>query len=516
MDNSKTRIKQVSDAGDITAEIERFVQALKRSHLHWKAAVAVGVVGTLGGVAAYKVVPTKWESNTVIVYREGISTSSNDRANDKLKTLSSTVKEILLSSTVLTPVVKEHKLYTEKWEGDDVTDAIDKMRDTVTFEKRAEDTFSITYVGDTADRAKEITEKLALYTGSEILRVYRQQEQSAAAFLSEEQKQRELDLKDLEGQQARFLVAHPEFAEDTKSGTNPGAAIRGAAKVEEEAAKAVSAAGSVVDKNLEKQLQSEKQMADQELAAARRVLDDKQRALATLREKYQDTWPEVKAALIEAQAAQAQVNQKQAASDEIARKVLLGATPAAATPKESDDPYVAAEKGRVIAPLAVAKVDAGAAASDDDVVAAETEWARITRDIAEQRKRLDAVRTDAFNAKLKRLRIEAGYADKFEVVNPAYVPTEPKQPAPMLVAGGVATFGWFLGACVAVALSVFDNRMFTRADLGRLVEVLAVVPAKQKPKRFRWARERLAAARAALAAPFRWAAALRRRARAQS
>lgn len=477
MDDQTKRRREALEGDDISREIERIVQAIKRAYMYWPVAVALGVGGSIGAVGAFLKIPPKYESETVIVYRQGIRAGDESIQKDDLRNLSGTVKETVLSTAVLLPIVKDNNLFTEEWDGDDFADAVAKARESVSFEKRTEDTFALSYTGLSALEAKNVTERLAKGAGDELVRVIRSQAKVKYEFLEAEVKSRAEVLRQVEEKRAAFVVQHPEFAEDTQSSTAPGATIRSAAET-------ATGSGTAVDKAAEKDLQGTKTLADQELAKSRSMLTDKLRTLNELKQKYTEKHPEVRAAADAVRVAEAEVAGKQAASDEAAAKLkALQAGPAAAPSAKENDPYLAAEAERA-APLA-AKGGAAPVASamqGAEMVSAETEWAMLNREAAEAKKRFETVSEDAFLAKLKIASASAGYEGSFEVVTPAYLPTAENSPSPKVVAAGVFVMGWLVGAVLAIGLAILDDRLFLAADLSRLVDVLGVVPRADKPK----------------------------------
>jgi capsular polysaccharide biosynthesis protein len=477
MDDLTKRRKEALEGDDISKEIERILQAVRRAPMYWYVTAAVGIIGSGAAAGAFLQIPPKYESETVIVYRQGIRAGDEAIQRDDLRNLSGTVKETVLSTAVLLPIVKDYNLYKDLWDGEDFADAIANAREAVVFEKRTEDTFALGFTGLSPEEAKGVSERLAKGAGDELVRVIRAQAKTKYEFLEAEAKQRLDSMRVIEEKRAAFLVKHPEFAEDTQSSTAPGAIIRSAES-------AVTGTGTVVDKAAEKDLAGLKALADQELAKSRSVLTDKLRARDELKQKYTEKHPEVRAAADAVRVAEAEVAGKQAAADEAAAKLktLQSGAPPVATAKESD-PYLAAEAERA-APLA-AKAGASptsTAMQGADIVSAETEWAMVNREVSEAKKRFESVNEDAFLAKLKIASASAGYEGSFEVVTPAYLPTEQKSPSPKVVAGGIFVVSWVFGAVGAVALALLDDRVYLAGDLSRLLDVLGAVPRGDKPK----------------------------------
>ncbi len=476
MDDLTKRRREALEGDDVSRELERILAAVKRAPTRWRVVVVVGMMGMGGAGVAYKVIPARYESETVFVYREGIKTAEEKVTADRLRNLSSTVKEALLSTNVVLPVVRDFNLFKDTWDGEDLADAVAEAREAITYEKRAEDTFSVTYKGYSAEEARDVTQRLAIGVGEEISRVLREQAQAKYDFLEAERKQRAIELGALEEKRAAFMVQNPQFAKDTQAATSPGATIR---KTEETA----TGTGVSVDKNQEKIVQSEKTAMDQELSKSRGVLTDKQRTLAELRQKYTDKHPEVRAAVDAVRVAEVEVATKQAQADEALAKLQAVQSGAAPPPPKTDDPYASAEAVvPKVAALAPKAAPTSSALVGQEIVSAETEWAMLNRDIGEAKKRFDGASDDAFSAKVKIASASAGYAGSFEIVTPAVLPTEPNKPSPTILAAGVAAVGWLLGVFLAAALSVIDDRLFLGSDLQRLLEVVAVVPKAEKPK----------------------------------
>ena len=112
------------------------------------------------------------------------------------------------------------------------------------------------------------------------------------------------------------------------------------------------------------------------------------------------------------------------------------------------------------------------------IVALETDYARLTRDVAESKSRLGALESKSFSAEIAAQSEMGGYNAQIVVLDPAYRPTAPST----MGRGRVAMIGFLASIIMALGLAVvrglfFDDRIFESSDVERFgVPVLVVVP----------------------------------------
>jgi Mrp family chromosome partitioning ATPase len=110
------------------------------------------------------------------------------------------------------------------------------------------------------------------------------------------------------------------------------------------------------------------------------------------------------------------------------------------------------------------RVPTGAAAG---LVARETEYARLSREVAEERERVQRLDSRQFAANIAASAVADGAA-RVTVVDPAYLPTRPVGMRPKLLMLGGSAIALLLGLATCAAFAWIDDRVRDRGDLERL------------------------------------------------
>jgi uncharacterized protein involved in exopolysaccharide biosynthesis len=477
---------------------------IKRTIAHWYVAVLVALIGV--GITVVFVRSRKpiFRSETVIFYREGVrATYIGPDGPDPLRTLAARLKETLLARSNLEKVVTEFDLFPDVQEKRGMVDAVDRLRGKIVFKSRSTDTFAISYEGETRDQAQEVTQRLADILVEETTRVRRTQAKITTEFLDAEQNRAEADVEKAEGELARFLAEHPEFAAEQvqPGGTQTGASIRAQqqrANAEDPALEALErqaprlrtrlttpsdAAAPAAAAPPPAALVQAKQQAEQELAAARRDLADKQA-------RFTEQHPDVRAAATRVGTAEASVKRAEQA---------LAAPPTPEGP--TLDPMAAeAEKAKIRSQLskiekeiqqrktAKAGPQTDASETAKQIINVETEWSRLTREQSRARQRLADLEGKVFRAEMAASSEQGGYAAQIVVLDPAYKPTAPSSPSRVLLALGglIASIGAGIGLAAARGI-LLDDRVYDMEDVDRmaLAPVLVVVPSARRERWWR-------------------------------
>ena len=119
------------------------------------------------------------------------------------------------------------------------------------------------------------------------------------------------------------------------------------------------------------------------------------------------------------------------------------------------------------------------------MVALETDWARLRRDVAEQSERVETLSDSMFRAQLDAQTRIAEQGSSLQPVDEAYLPMRPMgKGKKVLVLAGLVVFTG-LGMALAVGLAIVDDRLYRRVDLEQLeiAPVLAVIPQPKRAKR---------------------------------
>ena len=119
------------------------------------------------------------------------------------------------------------------------------------------------------------------------------------------------------------------------------------------------------------------------------------------------------------------------------------------------------------------------------IVALETKWQRLNREVKDSRERAIKLEQREFKAILKTSSGSAQKGTQLSIIDPAYLPTRPSGAGRgVIVIGGVGV-AIVIGGLLMLALGFVDDRVYDRLDLERLkmVDVLIEVPKASRKER---------------------------------
>jgi hypothetical protein len=490
--------------------LDRILAIAGRARRFWLPAFVLFLFGAGASLAYALFRPRVYKSETLILYRDLRGAESGAvEGGDPTRKLGLRLKEMVLSRTRLEQIIREHKLYSGIVADRGYVDAVDEMRSHISFRVRDSDTFGLSFEGENPERVQEVTKKLAQAVVSDFSRSRAEQAEVTRELLDAEKRRAETDLKEREAELARFLVKHPEFARETarpaarpvkssSAGADPTlqALEREQARLQERLAAPTAPAPAPAKKrapeppvvsSVDPKLLAEKQAAEAEEAAAQKELAEK---LAQFTEQH----PDVRAAQTRLRNAEAWRKRAEAA---------LAAPPSTATPTPAPTTTAVAveeatidrgalenELRRVTEEIAAWKAkkrregeSATAAAPpvsevSTRILALETEWTRLNRDLADARARVQQLDERQLRASIVESAAATGQVARMEIVDEAYRPTHPAKPSTLtiLLIGLIASLA--LALAMALAMAIFDDRIYDRTDIDELAlgPLVAVVP----------------------------------------
>ncbi len=487
----------LDDGQGASRELRRMLTIVKRAFFNWQWSAVIIAVGLIAGVAVAVIKKPSYRSETIVIYRQGVK--MNEEGAAQSLSLGVRLQEMLLARSRLEGLLDELNLYQDEKRKDGEIEAVEAFRSDITFKARSTDTFSISYKGKDPALVQKVTERLARSLIEENQKLRVEQAKTQREFLEAQKSQSEVALKDKERDLARFLADHPEFALDANAQAQQGASIRAAAQankasgkdnaldaLERQAARSRAAleggaapppapGAAPIDPALDAALSQ----AQSDLASAKADLADK-------KSKYTDQHPDVIAATGRVNDAQARVK---SAQDKVnaAKAAAAGATDTGFYDPDTAKDKLKDQVKRLDAEIAErrkalddkAKGKAAPEAVNDEanrVVALETEWARLSRDLSESRDRMNELERNYFRAQIEASSSLGGYSDQVVVLDPAYVPSRPNPPGKTLIV--ILAFGvsFVFAMIVSVLRALLDNRIYEESDLVRVAPVLAVVP----------------------------------------
>jgi uncharacterized protein involved in exopolysaccharide biosynthesis len=452
--------------------LDRIFTIVGRAARFWPAASLVVLLGTVAAIIFTFTRPRVYKSETLMLYRETLD-QSDAAGTDMARKLALKLKEMVLSRTRLQQIIDDQKLYQDIVAERGYVDAVDEMRTHIAFRVKDGDSFGLSFEGDDPGRVQAITARLAVTLVDENSKHREKQAEAQKVLLDGERKHDEEELRDKDAALSKFLAKHPEFVREAQqtppkphSGADPTLMA-----LEREAVRIQERLGMPVAKKAAPQtdpkLQAARVAAEAELAQAQHDLADKL-------SQFTDQHPDVKAARAAVGGAEAKLKRL--------RDAAAGEPP---PPDEEeaiiDRKTLESQLGKVNAEIAAYKnkkkredVDEKQSATTVSILALETEWSQLSRDVQEARTRLGQLGE----------RQVRGPAALIEIVDPAYKPTHPSKPSRSLLLLLGLLLSVLLGMAAALALALLDDRLYDRVDVERLqiAPLLAVVPrSKEAP-----------------------------------
>ncbi|MBP8806119.1 MAG: hypothetical protein KBG48_18035 [Kofleriaceae bacterium] len=502
--------------------LDRLFLFIHRASRYWWLTVAIMIIGGAASAAFAMSRPKLYTSGAVLYYQERLQTSllQGRDVSTMHRNIGERYRELLLARSSLVEIIRDPALnpFPEVLAAEGEDAAVEELRPNIGFRPRGANTFVISYQDSDPDRAKAVTQKLTMLLRDKAAAVRVESAQATAKFAVE---LRTGALDELRVRQRRlneFLVAHPEFVVDANAaGSAEGAAVR-ALQDRRTARPTTDPATTSVLQALERQRARikarienpdapiaaptpvrrertpEQVAADQKVAEVEREVAAANRRLEDAQSKFTDRHPDVLSARDNLTAAQARLKAAKAAvpPDAVAVDDPLPSTPVdpAQLQKLLTDVerQIAAERARRAGSgggSAAPAPDAGAAAAANSVVKLEDDYQQLKLDVDEQKQRVDSLADSAFRAELEAQQRIAEQGDSLSIVDGAYRPLRPSgQPKRKLVMMGLVVFT-MLGAGLAVALALLDDRVYHRDDLMAVspVPVLAMIP---RGRRRRW------------------------------
>lgn len=468
---------------------------IRRVFAHWPVIVVTMVLGAVITTQVVRVRKALYKSETVIVYREGISKSISgpQEGGENLRSLGTKLKETLLAQQTLRKVIDEFHLYPEVVAKSGYADAVDQMRKKTEFKSRSQDTFAISFEGLDREQAQKVCARLADVLVAENARRVQDEQKGTAEFLEAEKKRADDELTRLEREISTFLQAHPEFATAKDGLGTEVLALRNKAEEEEKKRSrpkvraprrttVPAGAGAVEDRApaVDPVLLSARTQAMTDLLAAKKDLADKS-------SRFTEQHPDVRAAADRVATAESALHH--------AEEAIAAAAPKEEPPRKKvviDDPYGdgAGKPAPATAPVAPdpdaedrekAKPKPKVVDPDqaDKVVSIEMEWAKLQRAHTLAKTHQADLESKLYRAEMLANTVEAGYGSSIVVLDPAFKPSGPSN----LPNRTVVVVGLFASVAVGVVISAawglfLDDRLFSPGEIETsvMVPVLGVVP----------------------------------------
>jgi capsular polysaccharide biosynthesis protein len=424
-----------------------------------------------------------YKSETVILYSEGIRQTEGDEPRDAARGVSTRLREILTSRAELRKIVDQFGLYPGIVHEHGSGDAVEELRHHIEFKAPGGDTFSIAFEGASPAEAKKVTERLAQIVIEQDASLRKKQALVTRDFLELEKMGTDSRLRDAEQALASFMAAHPRFALDATPLAG-GAAIRatmGGTVAPPNAPNAMpfvprprspAVAGSLGPVRSVEGVGSRE--AAQEQGKAQAALEAAQAHLTDLQARFTPQYPDVRNAQAEVDRAKARL---------AAAAVAANHEAGPAREPAAGNGGAAVANGATPHPVARALLPSGvlpprSPADEKNLVALETEWVKLTRDVTEARQHQDHLESALFKADIAANSEAGGHGVQVSVIDPAFLPERPVPPGRSIIVALILGAALVLGVLGALAGAALDDRIYDGRELTTLAPTLVSIPTR--------------------------------------
>lgn len=512
--NVEVEQSQSSTSMTFREAVGRVLHLVKRTLLYWPVFVAFGTAAIVAFFLTPLLIPPVYESGATLLYREIIRSDTALGINSITETKrarNSRLRESALSRATLLPIITSNGLYRDILERRDEIEAVEAMRRATRFVVADSDAVTIYFRGDSPQQVVKVVRDLVASTSEHALKYGVEQVESTVTFLQAQLTTAAKELSKAEQALAEFLSAHPEFALESATQTpQMGTAIR--AEAREQASTRSSDPLAALNRHaarLQRRIQDASKPQVQSsapanlapttvaetpptVAEAERNLKRAQDVLAERQSHYTEKHPDVVAAR-----AQLRLAEQRLATARATVVAPPAPAPALAPPTSAGPPDPAsldklkAELNQVQRMMATARN--AEARKDNDatdtavsesggIVAIETEWSSLNREVVAARERNDQIQKQLFKASLLAKVQTSGGGIQMSVVDEPYEPRRPVTRGKKTTGAIGAAMVMFLGLLTALVLALTDDRLFMRQDvkLHGIGPIIHVVPAVAK------------------------------------
>jgi len=419
--------------------------------------------------------------------------SGSETVVDAQQKLALKLRELVLSRTTLEKLIREYHLYADIMDKRGPVDAVDEMRKNIAFRAKDGETFGLAFTFNDPLRTQELTARLAREMVEENAKSRLESAGETKEFLDAEKQRSDEDLHQKEQALATFISKHPEFAREANgvnAGSDTGIAVRAmqGAKETHSSDPQLSALEREANRIQQRLGMPVKRKADREVdpklaairAEAEAEVHDAQARLASALASYTEEHPDVRAAKARLKSAQDKLKRALdsiTASDAESKAIVPdeGVIDRAALEvelKKVQDNISAYKRKKAQSPDGSASTPVA-----NTVVALETEWVSLNRQVNDSRERNQQLEARQFKASILESAVTNARNAQMIIVDPAYKPTHPNKGRTQIALVGLG-ISLVLSILVALACTLLDDRIYDRIDLDglALAPILGVVP----------------------------------------
>jgi succinoglycan biosynthesis transport protein ExoP len=497
-------------------DLQRYLGVVRRRHLHFLVPLFLGWAAVWG---ASWVLPPRYQSSTLILVEQPTMPKDyvTPNVNDDLQDRMQSITQQILSRTRLLHIIDQLNLYAAPRSQPSPDQKVDIMRKDIDIElvrdaRNQITAFNVSYSSRDPRVAQRVTAELTNLFINENLEVRQQQSEDTTTFLEGQLETARKTLSDQEEKIREFKGQHVgELPAQVGSNLQILAGLQSQLQTEEDALNTAKQQRVYLETlvNQYRTLQGSPKSeggAPVGLPAVDQELDKLKAQLADLSSHYTDRHPDVRK--LKEQIAETEKMRDQIVADLKAKASAAQADPSAAppTPDATDpsSPMVQLQgqiqanrveitnRERGVGELETKVVDYQARLNQEPV--REQQLSDLTRGYEQSQANYDDLLKKK-NASTMATRMELlQQGERFRVIDPPSLPGKPDFPNRLKFCGIGLGIGLALGAVVAGAFEMMDDRVYDEKELQKLLPVaviseiptIAVATDEQRERRRLW------------------------------
>jgi succinoglycan biosynthesis transport protein ExoP len=487
-------------------DVSRYLGIVRRRHLQFLIPLFLGWALVWG---ASWVLPPRYESSTLILVEQPTMPKDyvTPNVNDDLQARMQSITQQILSRTRLLRIINAMNLYAGGGRKPPTPDdKVDHMRKDIEIElvKNARDTitaFNVSYTSRDPRLAQQVTSELTNLFINENLEVRQQESEDTTKFLEAQLESARKTLADQEDKIREFKGQHVgELPTQVGSNLQILAGLQSQLQTEEDALNTAKQQRVYLEtlvnqyRSLQGSPKGEAGGALQGLPAVDAELDKLRAQLADLSSHYTDRHPDVRK--VKEQIAKTEKIRDQLVADLKAKASApqadpnaANATPDAADMRDPSSPLVQlqgqlqanrveiANREHSVADLKTKVVDYQARLNQEPV--REQQLSDLTRGYDQSKANYDELLKKKNGSAMATSMELLQQGERFSIIDPPSLPLKPNFPNRLKFCGIGLGVGLALGALVAGAFEMMDDRIYDQKELQKLlpVAVISEIPA---------------------------------------
>ena len=482
-------------------DIERWLGVVKRRHLHFLIPVFVGWVAVW---AASWILPPRYQSSTSILVEEPTMPKDYVKPNisDDLQERMQSITQQILSRTNLLHIINEFHLYSRPHAEPSDDDKVTSMRKDIDIElvrdaRNQITAFNVSYTSRSPLLAQQVTGELTNLFINQNLLVRQQQSEGTTQFLEEQLDSARKDLAAQEDRIRQFKAEHVgEMPGQLASNLQILQGLQSQLQTEQDSLNAARQQRvylqSLADQY--RTLQGPVKSSDGTpvgLPAIDQQLQKLRAQLSDLSSRYTDRHPDVR-----------KVKEEIATTEKLRNQLLAGLRnkPANAVGDGSDgsmNPATDSTQAAILAPVESqlrsnqleisnrehsiatlsAKIDGYQSRLNQEPIR-EQQLADLTRGYDQSKANYDDLLKKKNESSMATSMELLQQGERFRVIDPPSLPEKPEFPNRLKFCGIGLGFGLALGALVAGAFEMLDDRLYTSKEIRKLLpaDVIGEIP----------------------------------------